>query len=61
MALKRTKNLEVINKEFPPWEQVLFRLQTIEFFAEVQHLNNTGVNPRDQKGRVWEIVTQEMI
>jgi hypothetical protein len=24
-------------------------------------LNNTGVNPRDQKGRIWEIVTQEMI
>ena len=53
--------MEVINKEFPPWEQVPFRLQTAEFFAQVRHLNNSGVNPRDQKGRVWEIVTQEMI
>jgi hypothetical protein len=53
--------LEVINKEFPPWEQVPFRLQTVEFFATVRHLNNAGVNLRDQKGRVWEIVTQEMI
>ena len=24
-------------------------------------MNNTGINSRDQKGRVWEIVTQEMI
>jgi hypothetical protein len=61
MASKRTKKLEVINKEFPPWEQVPFRLQTAEFFAIVRHLNNTGVNPRDQKGRIWEIITQEMI
>jgi hypothetical protein len=61
MASKRTKKLEVINKEFPMWEQVPFRLQTVEFFATVRHLNNAGINPRDHKGRVWEIVTQEMI
>jgi hypothetical protein len=61
MASKRTKKLEVINKEFPLWEQVPFRLQIVEFFATMKHLNNTGVNPRDQKGRIWETVTQEMI
>jgi hypothetical protein len=57
MALKRTKKLEVINKEFPPWEQVPFRLETAKFFAIVRHLNNISVNPRDQKGQIWEIVT----
>ena len=24
-------------------------------------MNNIGVNPRDPKGRVWKIVTQDMI
>jgi hypothetical protein len=40
---------------------VPFRLQTVEFFATMRYLNNTGVNSRDQKGQIWEIVTQEMI
>ena len=38
-----------------------FRLHTAKFFAIVRYLNNREVNPRDQKGPVWKIVTQEMI
>ena len=61
MVSKRTKKLKVMKKEFSSWKQVPFRLQSVEFFAIVQHLNNMGVNPRNQKGLVWEIVSQEMI
>jgi hypothetical protein len=40
---------------------VSFRLQTVELFATMRHLNNIRIYPRDQKGQVWEIVTQDMI
>ena len=50
MGSNMAKKLEVINKEFSPWKPMPFRLQTTKFFATIKHLNNTGVNLKDQKG-----------